>query len=181
LDLAIIGVILALVCSIVAILLSTFGVTIEWKSLKRMGDLFRFLEHESEAAAIEREEQGNIGDQLEEWMLRTSTTEDGKEMDNLTAFTNRIGHGIAQYSRFAKMQVSSADARHFNRVDEKVFETIKANDPQVHIASRVLEELGLGDLVNERDLPYVINKYGHLLGLGQVQANSRSVQYPHEE
>lgn len=116
-------------------------------------------------------ERGTAGEQLGNWL--TSKEDDDVEdspmmIDVLAA---RIGRMFFKSQRFTTMQEGSVEARHFNNVDEKVFEALKTNNPEVNFVARILEELGLGDLVNEKDLPYIMQKYGRTLGLGQGPSN----------
>jgi len=115
-------------------------------------------------------ERGTAGDQLGEWLTSKESDEEDAPM-MIDVLAARVGKMFFQSQRFTTMQEGSVEARHFNNVDEKVFEALKNNNPEVRIVARILEELGLGDLVNEKDLPYVMQKYGRTLGLGQNPSN----------
>jgi len=162
LDVAFVALIIAALSFVVVILMSL----IEWKSLLTTLGIQRWLAHESEVAAMERENQPSIGDQIGDWLTAKESDEEDAPM-MIDVLAARIGKMFFQSQRFTTMQEGSVEARHFNGVDEKVFEALKNNNPEVRIVARILEELGLGDLVNEKDLPYVMQKYGRTLGLGQ--------------
>ena len=116
-------------------------------------------------------ERGTAGEQLGEWLMtKESDAEDAPMM--LDVLAARIGRMMFQAQRAVTGQEHSVEARHFNSVDEKVFEALKNNNPEVRIIANVLEQLGLGDLVNEKDLPYIMQKYGKTMGLGQIQGSS---------
>jgi len=119
-------------------------------------------------------ERGTAGDQLGKWLTskENEDVEDSPMMIDVLAA--RVGKMVFQSQRFSNMQEGSVEARHFNNVDEKVFEALKTNNPEVNFIARILEELGLGDLVNEKDLPYIMQKYGRTLGLGQTQNPSNT-------
>ena len=120
---------MALIIAALAFFITSFGVVIEYKSIVISRGIQKWLMHESEAASMEREEQGNIGDQLEEWMLRETKTEDGRVIDNLSALTARIGHGFAASMRGASMQENSVESRITNQYSKKIQEAVKQQIP----------------------------------------------------
>lgn len=116
------------------------------------------------------ESRGTVGEQFGEWLTEPASKEEGAP-SNLAALSAVAGTTIAKSMRMSAMQEGSVDARHFNSVDEKVFEALKDSSPEARLVAGVLEQLGLGDMVNEQDLPYIMQKYGHLLGMEQAQGN----------
>lgn len=116
--------------------------------------------------------RGTIGEQFGVWLMeKESDAEDSPT--RLEALSHIVGKTLFRTQRFSDMQVKSVDAAHFNKIDAQVFEALQENNPEMRIISRVLEELGLGDLVNEKDLPYIVEKYGATLGLGTAEQSSR--------
>ena len=157
---------MALIIAALAFFITSFGVVIEYKSIVISRGIQKWLMHESEAASIERDDQGNIGDQLEEWMLRETELPDGTKVDNLGALTRRIGHGISASLRGASMQEKSVDARIQNKYDLMVKDGIQQSMPfEVKILKKGLQRFGidLDEVLNDGDwvpLTNALRKYG---------------------
>lgn len=134
---------IALIIAALAFFITSFGVVIEYKSIVISRGIQKWLMHESEVASIEREEQGNIGDQLEEWMLR-ETDVDGVTMDNLGALTVRIGHNLSASLRGASMQEKSVTSRIQNKYDNIVHDGILKDMPiEIKLLKKAAEHFGI--------------------------------------
>lgn len=116
-------------------------------------------------------ERGTIGEQFGEWLMEKES-EDEDAPTRLQALALIVGKTFFRTQRFSLQQVDSVESRRRNTVDSKIFEALKEGNPEVKIVSRILEEMGLGDLVNEKDLPYIMQKYGGQLGLGSTKQPS---------
>lgn len=119
---------IAMLIAALAFFITSFGVVIEYKSIVISRGIQKWLMHESEAAALERDEQGNLGDQFEEWLLR-ETEVNGVKMDNLGALTLRFSHGFAASMRGASMQENSVESRITNQYSKKIQEAVKQQIP----------------------------------------------------
>lgn len=88
-------------------------------------------------------ERGTFGDQLEEWLTREVDLPDGSKMDNLTAFSARLGQGFAASMRGADMQTKSVESRVMNNYSKKIQDAVKQKIPLGYkILFKVANQLG---------------------------------------
>lgn len=108
------------------------------------------------------EERGSLGDQLGTWLL---SSEGEDKPSNLDVLTSAAGAAFYRSSTASLAGLKSGEVRHFQKVEDDVFNSLLDSDPDVKFIAGLLEKAGLGEYVNPKDLPYIIQKFGgRLLG-----------------
>lgn len=110
------------------------------------------------------DENGTAGEQIGEWLLASESEE---SPCNLDVLASRFASAMVGNLNRVEAGMKSGEVRHLRAIDNRVLEAVKTNNPDIRVATRILEELGLGDLTeNQEDLKYVLEKYGGMLGMG---------------
>lgn len=147
---------LSLIIAGLAFAITGFGVIIEWKSIKISRGIQRWLMHESEVAAIEREKQPSIVDEFDEYM---SEYNEEAKMTRLEAWGAIIGKRLFEAMKFSNMQALSVDARSQNRYDDAIHEGMKKKmSPMMKLLFKAAEHFGLDldDIIDRNELPEFI-------------------------
>lgn len=120
------------------------------------------------------EKRGTFGDQIGEWLLES----DGEgQPNNLDVLSSRFASAMVGNINRVDAGMKSGEVRHQKMIDNKIFGAMSAQNPDMRIVTRILTELGLEDLANAEDLPYVLNWLRKNQGLGfSPQQHSSSNQ-----
>ena len=130
---------------------------VEWIS-------FHGIAKKIDAERLRMEENGTAGEQIGEWLLASESEE---SPSNLDVLVSRFASAMVGNINRVEAGMKSGEVRHLRAIDSRVLEAVKTNNPDIRVATRILEELGLGDLTeNQEDLKYVLEKYGGMLGMG---------------
>lgn len=76
---------------------------------------------------------------------------------------DRIAERFGTSFRMSLMAQKSGQVRHEKMIENRVFEAVKENSPEIKIALQVLEKVGLSDLATPENMPALLNlanKYG---------------------
>ena len=95
-----------------------------------------------------------IDGKIEQFLL---PDESGNNFVDLLA--QRFGKGF----RMSLMAQKSGEARHHKMIENRVFDALKQNSPELNLGLKALEQFGLGDLATPENLPallQVAQKYG---------------------
>lgn len=113
------------------------------------------------------EEKGDVGDQIGGWFMSPSDPSQPDSPTNLDGLASHFAKSFYGTLKAAGAGVASGEARRLASVDEKMMGAIIEDSPQLRLITKALERLGLDDLINPQDLPYIVEKYGgNLVGLG---------------
>jgi len=96
------------------------------------------------------EERGTFGDQLNDYLIDKDTPEGPTNLEVITdVFASRLVTGMKAQTA----GIASGDSRRASMVTNKVFDYIAANNPDIALARKIGEKLGLED----EDLELVIH------------------------
>jgi len=117
------------------------------------------------------EERGTLGDQLGAWLLES----DGEgQPTNLDVVSRRFASAMVGNINRVDAGMKSGEVRRQKMIDNKIFGAMNAKNPEMRVVTRLLEEIGLEDLANAEDLPYVLNWLRKNQGLGFNQMHNSS-------
>jgi len=106
------------------------------------------------------EERGTFGDQLHEYLIHQDNPE---SPTNLQVIAQMFTHTMMTGFKAQNAGLASGDSRRANMVQNKVFEYIASNNPDIGLAKKIGEQLGL----EEGDLPLIIHALKKF-GLGDL-------------
>lgn len=112
-----------------------------------------------------------IDETIEEY-LETFLTPNKEGVSVLDGIVEKVAARFGQGFRMSLMAQKSGEVRHNKAIENRVFEAVIDKSPEMKIAMKALEQLGLDDLATPENMPALIqiaNKYGIF---GMLKGNS---------
>lgn len=119
-----------------------------------------------------------IDETVEEYM-ETFLAPNKEGVSVLDGVVEKIAERFGRGFRMSLMAQKSGEVRHTKAIENRVFEAVVDKSPEMKMAMKVLEQLGLDDLATPENMPALLqiaNKYG-LFGMlgGNSPSSSQGV------
>jgi len=169
--------ILSLIIAGLAFVVTIFNSFIELKSIRITQRIQDWLGHESEVAAMERENQPSMVEQFDSYLAEY---DEEAKMSKIEAIGALIGKGFFRSSKASAMQEASVDSRAFNKYDAKIQDAVKQQMPIGYkFLFKVAEELGfdLNEILDAGELTQFVdaakkNRLDLLMGASDTSSNN---------
>lgn len=138
--------IIALVCAVV----STFVAVAALITDRLQWSILKYIKTEFDTRAKQWEQNGTFGEQLNSWLFAKEKDEDETNLEIITSMIGKTFYASVNSSLAGQ---KSGDVRLQQSVDNRVFDAVKENNPELKLLVTVLEKLGLGDLTTPELLP----------------------------
>lgn len=138
----------ALVCAVI----STFVAAAALVTDRLQWGILKYIKTEFDVRAKQWEQNGTFGEQLNSWLF-AKEKEGSDEPTNLELITDMIGSRFYHSVNASLAGARSGDVRLQKAVDNRVFDAVKDNNPELKLLTTILEKLGLGDLTTPELLP----------------------------